>query len=454
MNKPKKKNKTLYIMGGILLTGIVLAVIAKTAGWIGGEKPTEVNFAQAKRTEIMEKVSASGKIQPVTEVKISPQVSGEIVDMFVEEGDSVVIGKLLARIKPDFLRSALDRVNANLNSQRATLEQIKARAEQSKATFLRAKADFERQTKLFEQKAISRAELDLATANYNAAKADLDAATKNIESARFSVSGAEASVKEASENLSFTNIYAPMGGTVSRLNVEKGERVVGTAQMAGTEMMRIADLNAMEVRVEVNENDIVRVSLGDTALIEVDSYTGQKFKGLVSAIANSAKETPTNTDAVTEFEVKIRILNSSYKNLVSEINRFPFRPGMTASVEIITDRKANVLTVPLSAITTRTGKENADDNNENPNKDNNTAETEKKATKEQIKEVVFVNENGVAKMVEVKTGISDSDNIEILSGISEGQQVIAGPFFAISKKLKDGKKITEQSKNKGKDTKD
>ncbi len=450
--KKKKSNRTLYIVGGALLTLIIFAVIARKAGWIGGEKPVEVLLSKVQKSEIVEKVSASGKIQPVTEIKISPQVSGEVIELLIEEGDSVRIGELLAKIKPDFLKSALDRSSANLNSQRAQLEQVKARFEQSKAQYVRAKADYDRQEKLFEQKAISKAEMDLAIANLNAAKADLDAATKNIEAARFSVAGAEASVKEASENLSFTSIYAPMGGTISKLNIEKGERVVGTAQMAGTEMMRIADLSRMEVRVDVNENDIVRVSSGDTAIIEVDAYPDKKFKGIVTLIGNSAKqEVGASADAITEFEVRILMLSESYKELITPTRKYPFRPGMTANVEIITERKSGIITVPLAAVTTRTSMDFGKQGNENLPSTNTT--TDKPKSKEQPKEVVFVHNNGTVKLVEVKTGISDFDNIEILSGLKEGDEVVSGPFLAISKLLKDGDKVAKIKDKKDKEEK-
>lgn len=453
--KKKKNNKILFIIGGVVIALFALAFIARKAGWVGGEKPTEVVFTKVVKTEIVERVSASGKVQPVIEVKISPQVSGEVIELDVIEGDSVVANKLLARIKPDFLRSALDRTSANLNTQRAQLEQVKARFEQSKAQFIRAKADFDRQKQLFEQKVISKAELDLATANIDAAKADLDAASKNIDASRFGIQGAEASVKEANENLNFTSIYAPMGGTISKLNIEKGERVVGTAQMAGTEMMRIADLSKMEVRVDVNENDIVRISQGDTAIIEVDAYLDKKFKGIVTLIGNSAKqEVGASADAITEFEVRILMLNESYKDLVTPNKRYPFRPGMTANVEIITERKGGIIAVPLAAVTTRLPEESQEGDKKpvenNPNQPKITQNKSKSALKDAPKEVIFVNNNGTAKMVEVKTGISDFDNIEILSGLKEGDEIISGPFFAVSKKLKDGLKVEKMKEKKDK----
>jgi len=452
--RKKKSNKTYYIIGGVLIALVAFAFIARKVGWVGGEKPTEVLFTKVKKSEIVEKVSASGKVQPVVEVKISPQVSGEVIELSVNEGDSVQSNILLAKIKPDFLKSALDRTSANLNTQRSQLEQVKARFEQSKAQFVRAKADFARQKQLYEQKVISKADLDLATANFGAAEADLEASTKSIDASRYSVQGAEATVKEANENLNFTSIYSPMGGTVSKLSIEKGERVVGTAQMAGTEMMRIADLSKMEVRVDVNENDIVRVSSGDTAIIEVDAYPEKKFKGIVTLIGNSAKqEAGASADAITEFEVRILMLSDSYKELVNPNRKYPFRPGMTANVEIITERKSGIITVPLAAVTTRTGNESAEkegEKNDKPNQPTTTQDKPKSTIKELPKEVVFVHNNGVVKMVAVKTGISDFDNIEILSGLKEGDEIISGPFFAVSKKLKDGEKVVKMPEGKDK----
>jgi HlyD family secretion protein len=247
-----------------------------------------------------------------------------------------------------------------------------------------------------------------------------------------------------------------MGGTISKLNIEKGERVVGTAQMAGTEMMRIADLSKMEVRVDVNENDIVRISQGDTAIIEVDAYLDKKFKGIVTLIGNSAKqEVGASADAITEFEVRILMLSDSYKELITPNRRYPFRPGMTANVEIITERKGGILAVPLSAVTTRLPEDQTADADKkpaenNPNQPKMSENKTKTTLKDAPKEVVFINNNGVAKMIEVKTGISDFDNIEILSGLKEGDEIISGPFFAVSKKLKDGMQVEKMKEKKDK----
>lgn len=336
----KKSKKIIYILLGVLAILVIGMIVGKQAGWVGGEQPLEVQIGKVSKKDIVEKVSASGVVQPETEVKMSPDVAGEIIELNVNEGDSVKLGDLLVKIRPDNFISALDRAQANLNQQMANLAQSKASLKRSEAQFNQSKLNYERNLTLYEDKVISDADFEQIKAEYLTAENDLEAAKQSVIASEFIVKSAKASVDEAGENLRLTNVYSPTDGIVSNLLVEKGERVVGTAQMAGTEMLRIADLSKMEVRVNVNENDIVRISMNDTTLIEVDSYasTGKKFTGVVTAIANSANE-KVSTDAVTEFEVRIRILNDSYKDLVSNQNPFPFRPGMTASVEIITDKK-------------------------------------------------------------------------------------------------------------------
>src|SRR5690606_14657557 len=340
---------------------------------------------------------------------------------------------------------------ASLSQQRANLEQSRASLARAKAQLIRAEAEYERQKKLFVEKVISEADWQLATQNYEIAKNDVASAESNVEAAKYIIRSTEASLREAQENYRKTTVVAPMSGVVSKLIVKNGERVVGTATMAGTEMLRIADLNKMEVRVNVNENDIVRVHQGDTAIIDVDSYANQnlEFKGVVTLIANTAKD-KVSADAITEFEVRILILQSSYQDLIDKGNKFPFRPGMTASVEIITRRKDNVLAVPLAAVTTRNPEQNGqggDQQSDNNNNNSNNVQTANKPPqKKEDKTVVFINQNGVAKMVEVKTGISDYDNIEIVSGISDTTEVVKGPFLAVSKRLKDGDEIRAAGK--------
>lgn len=442
----KKSNKLLYwLIAGAVFIIIVLA-IGRSMGWIGKPSEMEVEIAKVSYKTITEKVSASGSVQPVTEVRLAPEVSGEIRELLIEEGDSVQQGQLLVKIRPDIWLSQLERAEAALNQQRANLVSSEASLAAAQATFMRAEQDFERQKKLYEEKVISEAEWQLAQQTYKVAENELKSARQSVEAARYIVRSSEASVREARENVQLTNVVAPMTGIVSKLDVKKGERVVGTQTMAGTEMMRIADLNVMEVRVDVNENDIVRVHVGDTALIDVDAYSAQEkiFKGIVTLIANTANE-KTTTDAITEFEVRILILKSSYQDLIDEGNTYPFRPGMTASVEILTTRKENVLAVPLASVTTRNPAEMGQQEDGGPQQVSNQSGSPMPRREDKV--VLFVNDNGVARMMEVKTGISDYDNIEILSGISDTVEVVTGPFLVVSKRLKDGDRIRSATKS-------
>lgn len=455
MAKQKQQsNKWIYWLIGSLLVLIIFLVVAKSAGWIGKSDEMEVELAKVNRVTIVEKVSASGTVQPVTEVKIAPEVSGEIIDLLVEEGDSVSRGQLLVKIRPDTWESQLQRAQASLSQQRANLAQAEANLNASRAAFIRAEQEFKRQETLWKEKVISEADWQLANQNYTIAKTDVTAAEKGVEAARYIIQSTEASVREAQENYRKTSVVSPMDGVVSKLIVKKGERVVGTATMTGTEMLRIADLNVMEVRVDVNENDIVRVSIGDTALIDVDAYaaTDKEFKGVVTLIANTAKD-KTSADAITEFEVRILILESSYRDLVEAGNRFPFRPGMTASADIITTRKEDVMAVPLAAVVTRTPEQLKDEGQEGPpnrNASQNQNQGNQPKREEDPKTVIFVNDNGTAKMLEVKTGISDYDNIEILSEINDSTEVITGPFLVVSSRLKEGDKIRRAEKQEQK----
>ena len=456
----KSSNKIWLILGGIVvLLGGGLA-IAKQQGLIGKEPSTEVEFTKAKKADIIERVSASGKIQPEVEVKLSPDVSGEIVGLYISEGDSVRAGQLLLKIKPDNYESLFARAEAQVNSARASVEQSKSGQSQSESRLLKAKIDYDRNKKLHDDKVISDADFDQFNSQYLVAKQDVESSKANVLAAEFNVKSSQAALKEARANLTKTTIYAPQSGTVSKLNVELGERVVGTSQMAGTELLRIANLNKMEVRVNVNENDITRVSMNDTVVIDVDSYSasGRKFKGIVYEIASSANglgssaaAAAVSSDAVTEFEVKIRVLRSSYSDLIVGKRSYPLKPGMTASVEIITNRKMGVLSVPLATVTTRdpTLKPEGD---KKEGEEANNQEPEKVIKKDKIKEVVFVmDKDSKAKLREVKTGISDFENIEILSGLKEGEIIISGPYITVSKKLKEGelvmkKKVEEKKK--------
>ena len=433
--KKRSGNRMLYILGGLVVVLILFAIIGNFVGIVGQKKKTEVEVANAEKDTIIEKVSASGQVQPVVEVQLSPEVSGEIIELNVEEGDSVSKGNQLLRIRPDNFKSALDQAEAGLNQQKAALAQAKAARARAKANLTRLEQDFLRQQKLFKEKVISEADFQLATTNYQIAEQDYESAKESVNAANYSLKSAEARVADASENLRLTILTAPMSGIVSKLPVELGETVLGTSQFQGTEVMRIADLSKMEVKVDVNENDIIKISVGDTSIIDVDSYAylDKTFKGVVTNIANTAND-KISSDAVTEFEVRIQILNSSYRDLIKEEGlKYPFRPGMTASVDIITEVRKNILTVPLSAVTTRSSEKRGEDDTENlPDED--------------LKEVVFVMEEGKAVQKEVTTGISDFEIIEILTGIEEGTKVISGPFLAVSKRLKNGDDIKLNNK--------
>jgi len=350
-----KSNKLLKYLLIAAVVLIIFAIVGKKAGWFGKEKAIKVSTELAQKRTIIEIITANGKIQPETEVKLSPEVSGEIVLLNVTEGQEVKAGDLLVKINPEIYLSGIARMEASLNSAKSNLANSKARLAQTQAQFTKAELSYKRNKKLWEDKAISDSEFETAQSNYDVAKADVDASKESVNSARYNVMSTEASLREARENLSKTIIYAPMSGTVSRLNVEVGERVLGTIQMAGTELLRIANLNLMEVKVDVNENDIVRVESGDTAIIEVDAYLGEKFKGIVTEIANSASVAGTGTDQVTNFEVKILILKDSYTELIpkDKKNFYPFRPGMSATADIQTNTKYNVLSIPIQSVTTR-----------------------------------------------------------------------------------------------------
>jgi len=366
-----------------------------------------VSIEHAQKRDITEIITANGKIQPEKEVKISADVSGEIIELEVKEGDKVQVGQILLKINPEIYLSQIERIEASLNSS-------KAQKLQSEAQLLDKENQFNRQKKLWEQKAISDFEYEQAETNFKVAQA-------NYKASQYAVLSSEASLKEAKENLRKTTIYSPMTGTVSKLNVEKGERVVGTIQMTGTEIMRIANLNRMEVKVDVNENDIISVKKNDTAYIDVDAYLDRKFKGLVTEIANSANTTGTSVDQVTNFEVKILILESSYSDLLDTVqnNHYPFRPGMSASVDIRTKTLKSVISLPIEAVTVKTDSLNEDE----------------------LNEIVYIYKNGTAKRQKVKTGIQNNQFITIKEGVTTSDEVIVSPYATINKKLKDGSKV-------------
>lgn len=423
-------SKTLKII--LIVTGLLLVVLVlgKSMGWFGKKgNIKEVEIKKVALFDIVETVSATGKIQPEVEVKISSEVSGEILDLPFKEGQQVNKGDLLVRVNPDLIQSAVSR-------SQATYQNIKATLEQAEATLKQAKADYDRNKLLFEKGVISKSEWDRSIASYETAVA-------GKSSAYYSVQSAAASVNEAKDNLSRTEIYAPMSGTISLLNVELGERVVGTQQMAGTEILRVANLNNMEVEVDVNENDIVKVQIGDSTIVEVDAYLKKEFKGIVTEIANSAAGTLT-ADQVTNFRVKVRILEESYADLMEgKPEHFsPFRPGMTATVDIITSKRNNIVAVPISSIVIKTDTSSVKKSYEKTPSDDIKPENEEKF------ECVFIAENGEAKLRVVKTGIQDDTNIEVTSGLEEGDEIITGPYNVVSKTLKPGDKVENMDKDK------
>lgn len=420
--------KTIYfLLGGAVLVIAALIGFSK-AGVIGNKDAgTEVEVTKVIASTIVETVSATGKIQPEIEVKISSEVSGEIIALNVKEGQVVKKGDLLVKINPDLYTSGYNRTLSNLSGTKASLSQ-------SDASFKEAKASYERNKKLFEKGIISKSDWDKAIASFEVAKA-------SKENAYFSVQSASASVNEAKDNLRRTTIYAPADGTISVLNVELGERVLGTQQMAGTEILRVANLNNMEVEVDVNENDIVKIKVGDEANVEVDAYLKKQFKGIVTSISNSASSTLTS-DQVTNFKVKVRILKESYKDLLAGKPEAysPFRPGMTATVDIITNRKKNVLAVPISSVVVKSDTAAVKEIKiEDPNDKKIVPKNDKKF------ECVFVKEGDKAKIRIIKTGIQDDTNIEVMSGLKAGDVVITGPYTTVSKDLNSGDKVSLKS---------
>lgn len=444
-----KKNNTLkYVLigAGVL---VVVAVAGNKLGWFGKKDVVQVAVEKSEKRTIIETVSASGKVQPEIEVKLSAEVSGEVVELHVKEGDVVKKGQLLCKVRPDVLQSGYDRAVASLNSQKASLASTQQQLKQVEANFVNIEAKFKRNQELFNKKVISAAEFDAVKAEYEAAKANLGSARQNVVAARFGVDQSGAVVKEAGANLAKTTIYAPVEGVISKLSVELGDRILGTSQMAGTEIMRISNMSAMEVSVDVNESDINRVSIGDKADIEIDAFQNQKFKGEVTEIASSSSIVGTSTDQVTNFSVKVRILPDSYVKLLrsDSANPSPFRPGLSATVDIQTEQFEG-LAVPIQSVTTREDKK---DGNSDAKGDKPAASTNEKVKSKDaapVKEYVFVLNAGKAKQVEVTTGIQDDTYILVKSGLKGGEEVISGPFTAISKTLKDGSEVEKVDKEK------
>ncbi|WP_316797230.1 efflux RND transporter periplasmic adaptor subunit [Pedobacter agri] len=436
------KLKHILITIGVILA--ILAVLAVT-GVIGGEKIEKVTVDKAADKTVVETVTASGKIQPETEVKLSSEVSGEVVELKVREGDIVKAGQLLCKVRPDILQSGYERTVASYNAQKASVASAQQQLAQSQANFVNADATYKRNVELFGKKVISASEFDAAKAAFLGAKATLASAKENVTGAKFTLEQTGANVKEAGANLARTTIYAPADGVVSKLSIELGDRILGTSQMAGTEIMRISNLAAMEVNVDVNENDITRVKVGDKASIEVDAFADKKFRGVVTEIASSSTAvgttTSTSVDQVTNFSVKIRITEE-----IEGKQQSIFRPGMSATVDIESETVKG-LAVPIQAVFTESGK--SGDGDKNAGNQENTDKQKSKLADKKVKQFVYTFDGKTKKVkkVEVSTGIQNDQFIIVKSGIKAGQEIVKGPYSAIQNKLKDGMIVEKTAKD-------
>lgn len=427
--------RSLKILGIIIAVLIVVLVIGSNKGWFNGGAKITVNAEAVQKRTIVETVTASGKIYPVTQVSISAEISGEIVDLPVKEGDKVKEGDLLMRINPDLYESQVEQAQAGLDNTKAQLATARARVLQSKLQFDNAKIAFDRSTQLLKDKVIAQMDYEQSQLAYETSKAEYEIAQESVTAMEFTVKSSEAMLREMRNNYKRTSIYAPAAGTVVGLNKKKGEKVLGTIQMTGDQLMSIADLTQMEIQVDVSENDVLRIDVGDTANIEVDAYLNRKFKGVVFQIANSAGSgsvLSAVSDQATNFKVKIYLLPESYADLMKESNgKYPFYPGMSATVEIKTDVQRNVLSIPIQAITTR----------------EDTTDTNKD---KKINEIVYVLDGEKAKEVIVTSGLQDDNFIQIKTGLNEGEKVISGPYNTITNVLKDGDmvKVEEETDEK------
>jgi len=426
MAKKKKSNAPRIL---VFTTVALLAIVAAGSkwGWFGDGGEQKVAVDSVSERTVFERVSASGKVKPEFEVKLSSEVSGEIIELRVKEGDVVRKGQMLCRVRPDLLQSGYDRVVAMVSQQKANLAAAQQVLKQQEANFANIEATYKRNTELFGKRVISAAEMDKARADYESALASLESQKQQVVASRYAVSQSEASLSEAANSLARTSIYAPADGVISLLSVELGERVVGTAQMAGTEIMRIANMATMEVNVEVNENDINRVRTGNEATIDVDAFQGRKFRGLVTEIGSSSTSAASATSAeqVTNFNVKVRIEPDSYADLMDAGNAYssPFRPGLSATVQIHTKSEKG-LAVPIQSVTVRPA-----------------GKTDPAGADNDMKEYVFVLQGETVKMTEVKTGIQDDSHIIVTEGLEKDNLVVSRPFNAISKLLRDGSKV-------------
>jgi HlyD family secretion protein len=413
-------------------------------GTFGKDEGTKVTAEKVQKRTITEIVNASGKIYPEIEVKVSPDISGEITELNVQEGDTVKKGQVLARIYADIYdiqrnqaASGVAQSQAQVNNSQAALDALKANMEQAEKTF-------NMQKQLFADKVISQNEYNVADASFKTAKANYNAAVQGIKGGEASVQTARASLQRAQKDLGRTIIVAPSDGVISLLSVKKGEKVAGNSFNVGTEMMRIADMNKIEVRVDVGENDIPKVKLGDSAVVNVDAYNNRKFKGIVTQIASSnngaaSQSALANTsNDVTQYKVYIRLLPESYMDLMGK-GSFPFRPGMSANADIQTQTHTNILSVPINAVTTR---EKSDSTKTEKKKTTTDAVSTAPASLDDLEVVVFIRKaDNTVKKVVVKTDIQDINNIEITQGLKEGDEVITGPYDVVSKTLKEGTRI-------------
>ncbi len=425
------KKKTLWwIVGGAVALLLLFAVVGPSGAGDGIKVAVE---AAAPHT-ITETVTASGKIYPETEVKISPEVSGEVIELGIQEGDSVRRGQLLARINPATYSSMVNQAEATVQQSRATMQNTRELVDQARAQFEQAQAAYNRNQQLYRDKVISAQEMEQAEASFKSARASYEAARASASGGQYGVRGASAGLAQAQANLRKTTLTAPVSGVVSALNVKLGERVVGTAQMAGTEMLTIADMSRMEVRVDVSETDIEKVKIGDTALVETDAYRARKFTGIVSRVSVSSKSSTgaASTDQVTNYTVRILILPGSYSDLTEKLpaGKFVFKPGMSASVDIITRRERNVLSVPVNAVTTR----DWPDSVKKARRDGQTLGED-----DDIRQVVFVldKDKKQVRLRDVRTGIQDNNYLQVTGGIQAGEEVVVAPYSAIARLLKD-----------------
>jgi len=444
-----KKNNKKQIWIAILIVAVLGIIIVLAINKSKNSDSTKVATELVELRKIVETVSANGKIQPAKDIKISPYISGEVVQLFVKEGDYITKGEKLAKIDPEIYLRAYEKTEASLKTSEANQASSKARVAQSRAQLSKSELDFKRNKTLWDKKVISDADFEAAKSAYEVAVAEVDAAQESYKSSKFQVSSAQASLKEAKENLNRTTIYAPNDGTVSKLNIEVGERVTGASQFsAGTEIMRIANLDVLEVNVEVNENDIVRVSMLDTAIIEVDAYLNREFKGLVTEIATSANTVGVSADQVTNFDVKIMMLKDSYADLIKTNAAIssPFRPGMSATVEIETETAVNILTVAIQAVTTRADTSGRIKSAREKREEESVKKDKGVTEDNEIIEYVFIFKDDKAELVKVSTGIQNNTFIQITEGLEEGDEVIVAPYRAVSKTLKNNDNVEKVDK--------